>query len=218
MTNDQRYPALLNDRFTPIYDFFARLLLPEMQFKRALIAHARIAPGQRVLDLGAGTGTLSIMIKQTQPESQVVGLDGDPKVLTIAREKASRSVADIDFELGNAAALPYSDQSFDRVLSTLVMSLLNREQKILAIRDSYRVLKGGGELHIADFSQPHTWWGRVVAPRMRRFEPIADNLDGLLPAIFRSAGFTTQAMRFATIFGTLNLVWSKPYWALSYDY
>jgi ubiquinone/menaquinone biosynthesis C-methylase UbiE len=208
MTNDLRYPALLNDRFTPIYDFFAKLFLPEMQFKRALIDHARIAPGQRVLDLGAGTGTLAIMIKQTQPKAQVIGLDGDPKVITIAREKASRSGTDIDFELGNAAALPYSDQSFDRVLSTLVMSVLNREQKTLAIRDSYRVLKRGGELYIADFSQPHTWWGRMVAPRIRRFEPIADNLDGLLPVLFRSAGLVNieEARRYATVFGTISIL------------
>jgi ubiquinone/menaquinone biosynthesis C-methylase UbiE len=179
-----------------------------MQFKRALIAHARIAPGQRVLDLGAGTGTLAIMIKQTQPEAQVIGLDGDPKVITIAREKASRSGTDIAFELGNAAALPYSDQSFDRVLSTLVMSVLNREQKTLAIRDAYRVLRRGGELHIADFGRPHTWWGRLVAPRIRRFDPISDNLDGLLPVLFRSAGLVNieEARRYATVFGTISIL------------
>jgi ubiquinone/menaquinone biosynthesis C-methylase UbiE len=214
MTNDHRYPALLNERFTPIYDFFARLFLPEIKFKRALIAQARLAPGQRVLDLGAGTGTLAIMIKQTQPEAQVVGLDGDPNVLAIAHEKASLSGVDIDFEIGNATTLPYADQSIDQVLSTLVMSLLSREQKTLAIRDAYRVLKRGGRLHIADFSSPHTWWGRMVAPRIRRFEPIADNLDGLLPAIFQEAEFTNieEVARFATIFGTLSILsGQKPY-------
>ena len=53
----QRHPALLLESLTPVYDLFARLFLPEIQFKRDLIAHARIAPGQRVLDLGAGNGT-----------------------------------------------------------------------------------------------------------------------------------------------------------------
>lgn len=54
---NQRHPALLLDRLTPVYDRCAGFFLPESQFKRDLIVHARIAPGHRVLDLGAGTGT-----------------------------------------------------------------------------------------------------------------------------------------------------------------
>jgi ubiquinone/menaquinone biosynthesis C-methylase UbiE len=211
MTTDHRYPALLNTRLTPIYDYFARLFMPEIRFKRALIAQAGIIAGQRVLDLGAGTGTLAIMIKQAQPDAQVTGLDGDPEVLSIAREKASLSGADIEFDVGNATALPYGDQSFDRVVSTLVMSLLSRTEKRLAILEAYRVLRNGGELHIADFGSPHTRWGHVVAPLVRRFEPISDNLDGLLPAMFQEAGFEAieEVARFATVFGTLSILSGK---------
>ncbi len=77
MNDHNRYPALLIDRLTPIYDLFAKLFFPEEQFKRGLIACAHIAPGDRVLDVGSGTGTLAIMAKQIQPEAQVTGLDGD---------------------------------------------------------------------------------------------------------------------------------------------
>ena len=208
IAHDHGHPALLLDWVTPAYDLFARLLIPEKRFKHDLIANASIVPGHCVLDLGAGTGTLAIMIKQFQPSAQVTCLDGDPEILSIAREKASRIGLDIAFEPGNAVALPYPDRSFDRVLSTLVMSVLSRDEKMLAICEAYRVLRSGGELHIADFSSPHTGWGRMVAPLVRRFEPISDNLDSLLTVLFQSAGFVniTETRRYATLFGTISIL------------
>jgi ubiquinone/menaquinone biosynthesis C-methylase UbiE len=114
----------------------------------------------------------------------------------------------ITFDPGSATALPYPDASFDRVVSSLVFSLLSSEDKQRAVREAYRVLRGGGELHVADFGPPHTPWGRLIAPRMRRFEPISDNLDGRLPAMLRDAHFEDvgEDARFATIFGTISLL------------
>jgi hypothetical protein len=88
------------------------------------------------------------------------------------------------------------------------MSVLDSEQKRLAIREAYRVLKEDGEIHIADFGPPHTRWGKWVAPKVRRFEPVAGNLDGILPVLYREAGFeeVTEGERFATIFGTLSIL------------
>lgn len=208
MTGSDRYPALLSGRLTPIYDLFVRLLLREGQLKRELIEQARIDSGQRVLDLGAGTGTLAIMIKQAHPDADVTGLDADPEVLAIAREKASRAGVDVAFDLGDASALPYPDASFDRVLSSLVFSLLSSEVKRLAASEAYRVLRGGGELYVADFGPPRTAWGRLLARRMIRFEPIVDNLAGRLPAIFREAGFQDagESARLATVLGTLSIL------------
>jgi len=208
MSDKEPSPVLILDWLTPFYDRFVKLFLREGRFKRDLIACARIAAGHRVLDLGAGTGTLAIMIKRVQPDAQVTGLDADPEILEIARVKALRAGADVAFVLANAAALPYPDGSFDRVLASLVFSLLSSGDKQLAMRETYRVLRGGGELHLADFGPPHTFWGRLLAPRMRRFERISDNLDGLLPAMFREAGFekVDETARFATILGTISIL------------
>ena len=208
MSDKEPSPVLILDWLTPFYDRFVKLFLREGRFKRDLIACARIAAGHRVLDLGAGTGTLAIMIKRVQPDAQVTGLDADPEILEIARVKALRAGADVAFVLANAAALPYPDGPFDRVLASLVFSLLSSGDKQLAMRETYRVLRGGGELHLADFGPPHTFWGRLLAPRMRRFERISDNLDGLLPAMFREAGFekVDETARFATILGTISIL------------
>jgi ubiquinone/menaquinone biosynthesis C-methylase UbiE len=201
-------PALIVGWLTPVYDLFARLFIPEQKLKRELISRANLKPGQRLLDVGAGTGTLAIMIKRAQPEVQISGLDSDPGILAIARNKAARAAADVTFDPGTATALPYSNEAFDRVLSSLVFSLLSTVDKRLAVREAFRVLRRGGELHIADFGPPQTRWGHWVAPTVRRFEPIASNLDGLLPAMLSESGFVDveAASRLATLFGTLWIV------------
>jgi SAM-dependent methyltransferase len=158
--------------------------------------------------LGTGTGTLAIWIKRAYPNTKVSGLDANADVLAIARTKAARVAPDIAFDLGVATALPYPDRSFDRVVSSLVFSLLGHEEKHLALREAHRVLRPRGEVHIADFGPPHTAWGRLFAPRMRRFEPISDNLDGRFPPMLREAGFEDVAEddRFATVLGTISLL------------
>lgn len=88
MANDSQRPALLLGRLTPCYDLFATLLPREESVKRELIAHARIAPGARVLNLGAGTGTLAIKSERAQPGARVVGLDADPEIVAVAHAKA----------------------------------------------------------------------------------------------------------------------------------
>jgi ubiquinone/menaquinone biosynthesis C-methylase UbiE len=88
----------------------------EEMFKRQLISQTYIQPGQRVLDLGCGTGTLTVLIKQTIPDAEITGVDGDPKVLEIAEEKAAQAGVGITWDHALATALPYPDCSFDRVL------------------------------------------------------------------------------------------------------
>ncbi|MBI3760806.1 MAG: methyltransferase domain-containing protein [Chloroflexi bacterium] len=200
-------PALSFDWLTPLYDPLLRWGMREETFKRALIVQAQIKPGQRLLDLGCGTGTLTLLIKQLHPDSEVVGLDGDPNVLEIARGKAAQAGVTITLDHGLAFQLPYPDGSFDRVLSSLVLHHLTSEDKQRAAHEVFRVLRPGGELHVADFGQPRSAYAKLLAPVMQHLEEASDNFRGLLPEMFRGAGFAPvdEPAQFTTVFGGLSL-------------
>lgn len=204
--------ALGYDWLTRFYDPVVRWTMPEEKVKRALISQAAITPGQRVLDLGCGTGTLTLMIKQAQPEADVVGLDGDPKVLRLASEKAARIGADIQWDNAMAFEMPYPNASFNRVLSSLVLHHLTREDKRAALRECLRVLRPGGGLHVADWGKPHNAFMRLGGFFVALLDGYSrDNIEGRLPDLFRDAGFTDVAEtgNYSTVFGTLSLYRAK---------
>jgi len=180
--------AIGHDWLLPLYDPLLRWLMHEDAFKRRLIEQARIAPGQRVLDLGCGTATLTILVKQLHPRAEVVGLDGDSKVLEIARRKTERAGVDLSLEEGLSYDLPYADGAFDRVLSSLMLHHLSHEQKLSTLAEVHRVLKPGGELHVVDFGPPSTRLAALLAHASHPPERLRDNVTGGLPALFCEAG------------------------------
>lgn len=203
-------PALGRDWLTPLYDVFARLV-GERRMKRHLIALARIAPGHAVLDLGCGTGTLALLAHQACPGATVSGVDIDPRILAIARRKIERAGAAIALHEASATDPPLPPASFDRILSSLMLHHLTTAQKREALAAVHRLLRPGGELHIADFGKPHNPLMRVVSLTFRLAdggESTAANLNGELPGLIAAAGFSdvAETERWMTPFGTLAFV------------
>lgn len=209
--NHNKYiPALKYDLLTPVYDPLLKWTMGEFAFKRQLVRQAGIEKDNRVLDLGCGTATLTLLIKKTHPEAEVVGLDGDLKVLEIAKAKAVKTGLKIALERGMAFELPYPDRSFDRVLSSLVFHHLTRDNKVRTLKEVFRALKPGGELHVADWGKPQNTLMRVaflLVQMLDGFNTTADSVNGLLPELFSQAGFEDiqQTDRHITLFGTLAL-------------
>jgi ubiquinone/menaquinone biosynthesis C-methylase UbiE len=201
-------PALTYERLTPLFDPCLRLTTRERAFKTRLLDQAAAEPGQRVLDLGCGTGTLAIWTKQRHPDAEVVGLDGDPEVLERGRRKAADAGVDVRLDEGMSFELPYEDGSFDRVLSSLFFHHLMPDAKSSTAAEIERVLRPGGELHVADFGPPSdrlAWLGAQGLRRFDGYKNTLDNLEGRLPDFFTAAGLEDARARdkMRVVFGSL---------------
>jgi len=203
-TNEEYIPALSYRFLTPFYDFIQKYIVRDIRYKSLLIEQADIQAGQQVLDLGCGTGTLAIMAQQAQPAAEVTGLDADPDMLKVAKYKSAQQNLPVKFDVGFTNKLPYPDESFDRVLSSIMIHHLKTPDKWLTAREVYRVLKPSGRLHIVDFGKPFTLYGKALGPILHNFEEANDNVDGKLPEIFGAPGLKTEIVGgFWTFFGDL---------------
>ncbi len=157
---------------------------------------------------------LALWAKGRQPEATVTGLDGDPQILAIARKKAARVGHSVEFRLGLSDRLPFPDQAFDCVLSSLFFHHLELDQKIAALLEVQRVLRPGGALHIADWGKPTSGLTRglfYVVQVLDGFSETRDHVAGRFPLLMKEAGFDRVAVRgtMTTMYGTLNLFYGR---------
>src|SRR6266699_7257588 len=114
---------------------------------------AQLQSGEQVLDVGCGTGTLAMEVaRRVGSTGRVAGVDPSTQQIARARAKAARRHVPIDFQIGVIEHLAFPDQTFNVVLSTLMMHHLPADVKRQGLAEIARVLKPGGRLIIADFT------------------------------------------------------------------
>jgi ubiquinone/menaquinone biosynthesis C-methylase UbiE len=136
------------------YDFLTPA--ERSRFRRKQIDLVNLKEGENVLDVGCGTGVLSILAKITVGETgEVQGVDLAPRMISKAHTKSEKANLKIHFITASIDELPYSDEFFDVVISSLMFHHLPIEIKRKGLAEVYRVLKNGGRFFISDFCAPH---------------------------------------------------------------
>lgn len=156
---------------------------------------AGIRRGDRVLDIGCGTGQLAILASKLSGDSgYVAGIDLAPHMIQHAQKKAFKKGAKVDFYTGSISRLPFADGTFNIVLSSLTAHHLPRIIKEEGFAETCRVLSYGGRLVLCDFGPPadrfHWTSGLLMKLFAHSSDHPEDNFTWRLPQILRTAGFS----------------------------
>ena len=171
------------------YDLFNRVISlgRDRAIREKLVELAAPAPGEAVLDVGCGTGSLALALESRVGTGNVHAIDASPEMVEVARKKVAKAGSEIDLQIALIEAVPFADETFDLVTSSLMLHHLPDDLKRRGLGEIQRVLKPGGRFLAMDFAaQSHSPFGHLLSifghSRGER------TVDKLLP-LLRDAGF-----------------------------
>lgn len=206
-------PALRFHFLTKWFDLFLSSTFPEKEIKQNLIHMCNFDKKNKfeALDFGCGTLTLSMMVKEQYPNVEITGIDIDKKVLEVAKSKLIKKPFVIDLEHFKGGMLPFPDDKFNIVYSTLVFHHIPDNEKEFYFHEIQRVIKPGGLFVMADFGKPSGILQKIAFALFRRLDGKKNNqanVDGLLPDMIRKSGLKSvrESMHKNTLFGTITFI------------
>jgi ubiquinone/menaquinone biosynthesis C-methylase UbiE len=177
------------------YDFFTSLAGMGVNGRNSsmVVELAKIQPGQSVLDIGCGSGNLTLTAAaQAGPGARVHGVDASPEMIGVARRKASRAGSSVHFDVGLIEKLPFPDAEFDIVITRLAVHHLPDDLKRQGFAEVFRVLKRGGRFLIADFTPPRNPALHVLTAALMGSHMMHSDIWAL-PTLLAAAGFSDIA-------------------------
>jgi ubiquinone/menaquinone biosynthesis C-methylase UbiE len=137
---------------TKYYDRWMKLITwgQDKGVREAVLGY--LSAGDRVLDVGCGTGTLAV--KAAQKGARVTGLDFSPAMLRLAEEKARAAGVEVNFRRGHAQSPPLDDEPFDAITATFALSEMSPDEAEMVVADMAARLKVGGRMIVADEARP----------------------------------------------------------------
>jgi len=159
-------------RYAHFYDLIMVLLTlgREKKLRQDEIKLAQLKPGDKVLEIGCGTGTLSLAAKvQVGSSGEVVGIDIAPEMVAVASHKTTRKGVDVTFQVGSIAGIPFPDNRFDVVMCSFMIFHMPEDVRKKGFPEIHRVLKSGGHLFILDgASSDKRYDMRELVPVLKR--------------------------------------------------
>lgn len=192
MENKKYIPALGYDFLSEYYDLAIKITMPEKKFRNKLIDWLDPLSGESILEFGFGTAQNLILLKERKPEALVQGVDVDPKIKTIAEYKLRKHNLEVPLHLYDGNTLPFAENSFDKVFSSLVFHQLETETKLHCLKELHRILKPTGKLIVGDWGGAKSSWIRFsfyAVQLLDGFKTTSDNIKGFLPQFISDAGF-----------------------------
>jgi ubiquinone/menaquinone biosynthesis C-methylase UbiE len=173
----------------------------EKTLRQMTMKLAQLMPGDKVLEIGCGTGTLTLAAKaQVGSSGEVAGIDIAPEMVAVASRKASRKGVDVSFQVASIENIPFPDNRFDVVMCSFSIHHMPEDVRRKGFTEIYRVLKSGGHLFILDFALPDKPWQRRLV--QRHFGHMMPHDVRKLAPVLKEYSFTEIEMGEAKFMGT----------------